>query len=452
MKHTLIVVAALWMAHAAISPAVAAAQPNLILIVADDLGFETIGANGGTSYRTPVLDQLAANGVRFTHCFVQPLCTPTRVQLMTGQSNVRNYVRFGFMDPQSVTFANLLKAAGYVTGITGKWQLGREPDLPKKFGFDEFCLWQHTRRPPRYANPGLEINGIEKDFSNGEYGPDLVNDYAIEFVSRHKDEPFFLYYPMMLTHSPYQPTPDSPDWDPKAHGEKVHVQVKHFGDMVEYMDKLIGKLVAKLDSLGLRDNTLILFVGDNGTGKGTRSMMGDRVVIGGKGSTTAAGMHVPLIANWPAKIATGKVCSDLVDSTDFLPTLLETASVKPPAELKLDGRSFLPQLRGEAAQPRDWIYCWYSPRQSADQTVREFAFNQRFKLYRSGEFFDLRQDADEQRPLNVAALQGDAADAAKAFHAALEQFKEARPAKLDRLDETEAVPQGKKKSRKKQSR
>ena len=193
-----------------------ARRPNLILILADDLGYETLGANGGTSYPTPALDQLAATGVRFTHGYAQPLCTPSRVQVMTGLSNARNYVRFGIMDPQAVTFAHLLKRAGYATCITGKWQLGRDVELPRKLGFDEYCLRQYTRRPPRYANPGLEINGVEKDFSRGEYGPDLINDYALDFIARHKDVPFFLYYPMILTHPPYQPTPDSRTWSPGA--------------------------------------------------------------------------------------------------------------------------------------------------------------------------------------------------------------------------------------------
>ncbi|MFM8470386.1 MAG: sulfatase-like hydrolase/transferase [Limisphaerales bacterium] len=409
----------------------AEAKPNLILILADDLGYETLGANGGTSYRTPVLDQLAATGARFTHCFVQPLCTPTRVQLMTGQYNVRNYINFGYMDPKLATFGNLLKPAGYTTCIAGKWQLGQDPDLPKKFGFDEHCLWQHTRRPPRYANPGLEINGVAKDYTNGEYGPDLVNDYAMDFVTRHKDKPFFLYYPMMLTHDPYQPTPDSKDWDPKAKGEQVNRSEKHFGEMVEYMDKLIGKLVARLDELTLRDNTLILFLGDNGTGRGTRSMMGDKLVIGGKGTTTEFGMRVPLIANWPGKLAAGKAHADLVDSADFLPTLLDAAGVKAPAALKFDGRSFLPQLRGEPDQPREWIYSWYSPRQGADLTVRELAFNHRYKLYRDGKFFELAKDIEEKQPLTVASLTGESAAAAKVLQGALDQFKDARPAQLD---------------------
>ena len=194
--------------------------------------------------------------MRFDRCYVQPLCTPTRVGLMTGMSNARNYIEFGNMEPKSTTFGNLLKKAGYATAIAGKWQLGHDKDLPQRFGFDESCLWQHTRRPPRYANPGLEYNGVERDFNKGEYGPDLVSDFALKFIDENKSKPFFLYYPMMLTHAPYQPTPDSPDWDPKARGEQVNHDNKHFADMVAYMDKLVGKVVTKLDDLKLRDNTL----------------------------------------------------------------------------------------------------------------------------------------------------------------------------------------------------
>ena len=206
----------------------AADSPNVVLIMADDFGYECVGCNGGTSYKTPNLDRLAADGVRFENCHVQPLCTPTRVQLMTGIYNVRNYVHFGLLDPKQTTFGNLLQGAGYATAVAGKWQLGHSFDLPGHFGFDEHCLWQLTRRPPRYANPGLEINGKEVDYKTGQYGPDLVNDYAVDFIVRHKDKPFFLYYPMMLTHSPYQPTPDSPDWDPTAMGEKANTSPKHF--------------------------------------------------------------------------------------------------------------------------------------------------------------------------------------------------------------------------------
>lgn len=146
--------------------------------------------------------------------------TPTRVQLLTGLYNVRNYTNFGSLDRTQTTFAQRLKKAGYATGIFGKWQLGREKDAPQHYGFDESVLWQHTRRPPRYANPGLEFNGIEKNFTNGEYGPDLVNQEALKFIEKHKAQPFLLYYPMILPHAPHQPKPESADCNPKALGEK----------------------------------------------------------------------------------------------------------------------------------------------------------------------------------------------------------------------------------------
>jgi arylsulfatase A len=201
--------------------------------------------------------------------------------------------------------------------------------------------------------------------------------------------------------------------------------------MVQYTDKLVGKLMAKLDALGLRENTLVFFVGDNGTGRDTPSMMGDKLVLGGKGLTSDRGMHVPLIASWPGKIAAGKVVSDLVDTTDFLPTLLAAASVPLPANAKLDGRSFLPQLRGERGQPRDWIYSWYSPRQNANKEIAEFAFNRDFKLYRNGQFYDLRSDRDEQRALKVSELKGETAAAAATLQRALDRFKGVRPAHLE---------------------
>lgn len=405
-------------------------KPNIVLILADDLGFECLGCNGSTTYKTPNLDKLAATGMRFEHCYVQPLCTPTRCQLMTGIYNVRNYSRFGLLDPDATTFANLLKKADYATCIAGKWQLGNGFAGPKKFGFDEYCLWQLTRRPPRYANPGLEINGKEIDYKKGEYGPDLVSDHTLDFIARKKDKPFFLYYPLMLTHDPFQATPDSADWNPKAMGEQVNNEVKHFGDMVAYADKLVGKLVAKLDELGLRDNTLVIFLGDNGTSVRIASKLGDRTINGAKGKTTSAGMHVPLVVNWPKTVAAGKVSRDLVDSTDFLPTICEAAGVVIPADLKIDGHSFLPQLRGEKGSPREWMYCWYAPNQGKKVNApKEFAATQRYKLYRDGTFLDYDRDPQENKPLDAKVLDGEATAARKKLQTALDKYKDARPAK-----------------------
>ena len=409
-------------------------KPNIVLILADDLGYEAVGCDGG-NYKTPNLDRLAASGVRFDRCMVQPVCTPTRVGLMTGMSNARNYIEFGTMDPKSTTFGNLLKNAGYATAIAGKWQLGRDKDLPQRFGFDEAYLWQHTRRPPRYANPGLEYNGEERDFKNGEYGPDIISDFALDFITKNKSKPFFLYYPMMLTHAPFQPTPDSADWDPKSYSDEKNKKVKYFAEDVTYMDKLVGKVIGKLDELGLRDNTLVLFLGDNGTGPGVMSKLNGVKYPGGKGKTTARGMHVPLIANWPGHTPSGKVNDDLIDSVDFLPTLCAAAGVSVPTSIKLDGRSFYPQILGERGDPREWIYTWYSS--NGTKPIHEFVTSKEYKLYRDGRFFNLKKDPyEEQPPEKVEGLKGEAAAAAEKLQAALAQFNDARPAELQKLSDS----------------
>jgi arylsulfatase A len=406
-----------------------ARRPNIILIMADDLGYECIGANGCESYQTPHLDKLAAGGMRFENCFVQPLCTPTRVQLMTGMYNVRNYIQFGLLDRDATTFAHPFKQAGYATAVVGKWQLGRGKKLPQRFGFDEALLWQHTRRPPRYANPGLELNGVGRDFTNGEYGPKLINDFALDFITRHKDTPFFLYYPMMLTHNPYPPTPDSPAWDPTADSDKVGDDPKHFADMVVYMDKMIGRLVAKLDELGIRDNTLILFLGDNGTGRAITTKFRGQSYPGGKGGTNTRGMHVPLIANWPGRVPAGRVSDDLIDSTDFFPTICDAAGVEVPTSLTIDGRSFWPQLQGQSGEPREWLYTWYA-KNGGPRAKFEFARSKNLKLYRDGRVFDLRSDPFEEHALSADDLSGPDSDEVRMLQAAINQYADARPANL----------------------
>ena len=411
------------------STAAEAKRPNVILIMVDDFGYECVTANGGESYQTPVLDQLAATGLRFEHCHVQPLCTPTRVQLMTGRYNVRNYINFGTLLRTETTFGNLMKQAGYATGIGGKWQLGHEVDSPQHFGFDQSCLWQQTRRPPRYANPGLEYNGVEKDFNNGEYGPTLVNDFALDFIANHSERPFFLYYPMILTHNPFQPTPDTPEWDPKVDDEQKKQNPKHFADMTVYMDKMIGRVVSKLEEMKIRENTLLMVIGDNGTNTGITSRFQGHDYRGGKGTTTARGTHVPFIASWPAVIKAARISKDLISSTDFLPTICEAAGMAKPVDT--DGVSFLSQLNGVAGTPREWLYSWYSPRQQADMKIREYAFDHSYKLYRSGEFFDLTADPFEKQALNRDSLGSKEKAAVAKLQPVLDQFSNVRPIELD---------------------
>ena len=403
-------------------------KPNIIVFMADDFGYECVTANGGESYRTPHLDRLAATGMRFERCHVQPLCTPTRVQLMTGRYNVRNYLEFGAMDRTATTFGHLFKGAGYVTGICGKWQLGDEKDSAQHFGFDESLLWHHVRRASRYANPGFERNGEPEDHGDGAYGPTVINEFALDFVTRHRERPFFLYYPEMLTHGPFQPTPDSPTYDRKG-GERGNQDVKNFPAMVAYMDQMVGRLVAKLDALGLRENTMFVFLGDNGSPRDITSRFKGQPYPGGKGTTTARGTHVPLIVNWPGTIAAGAVNDDLISSVDFLPTLVAAAGVAVPATLQLDGQSFLPQLRGEAGRPREWLYAWYAPDGGA-RAQQEFAATKQHKLYRDGRFYDLRADPWEEKPLRAGELAGAPATVAEALRAVLDRYAEARPPQL----------------------
>ena len=413
-------------------------QPNIILIMADDLGYECIGANGGSSYKTPELDRLAKTGIRFEHCYSQPLCTPSRVKLMTGIYNVRNYVQFGILDRNQTSFAHLLKNAGYATCVAGKWQLGSQADSPGHFGFDESCLWQHTRgrtdgqeHDTRYPNPRLEINGEPVNYTNGEYAPDITSDFICDFIERHKNKPFFAYYPMILTHCPFVPTPDSQSWDPTNKGSTSYKgDTAYFGGMVSYTDKIVGKLITKLDELGLTENTLIIFTGDNGTDVPVVSVMDGRKVAGQKGQMTDAGTRVPLILNWKDVIPEGQVCKDLVDFSDFLPTLCEIAGITPPRELNIDGRSFFPQLMGQTGHPRDWIYIWYS-RAGNDNDAKVFARNQRYKLYRTGKLYDIENDVLEKAPLQDGDLNEEVRRIKALLQKALNQYKDARPTELN---------------------
>ena len=357
----------------------AAERPNIILIMADDMGYEALSSNGSESCKSPNLDKLAAEGVRFTNCFSNPICTPSRAKIMTGQYNVRNYVKFGILDRGQTTFAHQLKAAGYATAITGKWQLGKEKDAPQHFGFEKSCLWQHTRSgrskkdgttfDRRFVNPMLEFNGVEKDYTSGEYGPQVCTDFICDFIEENKRKPFLVYYPMILTHCPFDPTPDSTDWDSKRLGSTTYKgdqndPQRHFVDMVAFADKAIGQIVAQLEKSGVRDNTLILFTGDNGTDKPIVTPWNGTKVVGGKGSMTDTGTRVPLIINWPEGIKKpGRVVDDLVEFTDMFPTLCEVTGAKLPKNHPTDGASIVPVIQNKAeARTKDWVYIWYRGR------------------------------------------------------------------------------------------
>ena len=407
------------------SGAIAADRPNIILILADDLGVEGLNCYGGTSYRTPRLDQLAVEGKRFTHAYAQPLCTNSRIQLMTGLYNNRNWLYFGCLDPNAKTIGHWMQEAGYQTCIAGKWQLYSydPPDYPgaelrrskgmhpKHAGFDQYSLWHtgHTEdKGPRYADPVIFENGSLRTDTKGKYGEDIWVEFIQNFIHKNadNDKPFFVYYPMALPHWPFVPTPRSDDWGIE---EKMHPplgtsggDIKYFPDMVAYMDEVVGRIVDTVDQHGLKENTLIIYYSDNGT---DRKVMSETVfgnIAGGKGLTTDAGTHVPLIARWPKTIQPG-ICDDLVDSTDFLPTILHAGGHYMRENDVTDGISFYPQLMGKEGPKRQWTFCHYDPRPGWDKDKfgrLRYARTKRFKLYDDGRLFDVPNDQLETRPVH----------------------------------------------------
>ncbi len=388
-------------------------KPNIVLILADDMGYECVGINGSTQYQTPNLDRIANVGIRFQHCYSQPLCTPSRVKIMTGKYNFRNYEDFGYLNPEELTFGNLLQDAGYATCVAGKWQLNglnrnnpgnQDLTRPNHFGFDEYCLWQLNRRAAegeRYANPLINRNGLELPRDPDVYGPQVVADFITDFIDRNADRPFFVYYPMILPHDPFVPTPDSPLWDDPS--MRYHQDNAHFSDMISYLDKIIGQIEGKLKEKNLWENTLFIFTSDNGTHRSIYSSTVDRIVKGAKGETINAGNHVPLIISWPKKIEKGRVFHGMIDFTDFLPTLADAAGIDPTAYFT-DGKSFFNVLTGDNQRAdKDEIFVHYAPRwgwPSNNNQHNRWVMNGKYKLYQDGRFYNTLKDPLELTQMN----------------------------------------------------
>jgi arylsulfatase A len=384
-------------------------KPNIVLIMADDMGYETVGANGCIEYETPNIDRLASSGIRFKHCYSQALCTPSRVKIMTGKYNFRNYEDFGYLNPNQKTFGNLLKEAGYATCIAGKWQLNglnrnnpgnQDVSRPNHFGFDEYCLWQlHHKRSEgeRYANPLLTQNGEDLPRDKNAYGPQVMVDFLSDFIDRKVGTPFFIYYPMVLPHDPFVPTPDSPEW--VDHSRRYENDTIYFKDMIQYLDKIVGQLEAKLKEKGVWNNTLFIFTADNGTHRSVLTHTSNGIVTGGKGLTLNTGNHVPMIVTWPEKIKGYKVFHGIIDFTDILPTLADVAGINP-SSYDTDGMSLLNVLINDS-QKRDKkeVIIHYTPRWG-NAIHDRWVMNGKYKMYRDFRFYNTIADPSEKSPLS----------------------------------------------------
>ena len=374
------------------SPLSAATQPNIVFILSDDVGLDNIGCYGSDKHKTPAIDKLAASGLRFETCYAAPLCGPSRGLLMSG----RYAFRTGGITNQSWRangpgakstdenpVAKLLKQAGYATGMAGKWrQVG---ETPKAWGFDEY-LTDPTAGGWYWQNK-VEVNGEQVTLPPGAYAPDKVHEFALDFMRRHKDQPFFFYYSMHHVHGPILRTPETVAGTTAAD--------PLYEDNIRYMDKQVGAVVAELEKLGLREKTLVIFTGDNGTALTFPSTIGGRMINGKKASMLEGGSRVPFIASWPGTTPAGKVCKDMVSFADPHATFVEMAGAKLPEGMKFDGRSFLPQLRGEPGQPREWAYVQLGN--------KWFVRNAGFKMNQGGELFDMGDAPFVEKPLAAGA-------------------------------------------------
>ena len=393
-------------------------KPNIVLIMADDVSWEAFGSYGAEDYKTPVLDKMAKEGVQFNHCYSTPICTTSRVMIMTGKYNFRNYTHFGYLNPKEKTFGHLMQENGYKTAIAGKWQLNGlynklpghdDNSRPHKAGFDEYCLWQLTKQKSqggeRFWSPMIEENGevIDQGTNKDLFGPDLFVDFICDFMDKNKNEPFFVYYPMVLVHDPFIPSPASVG-DASRGSERnkepkdKNIKKENFVSMIEYTDKLVGRIQAKLKEIGQLENTIILFTADNGTHPKITSSWNGQSVKGAKGSMLDAGTHVPLIVSWPGKISKGLKSNSLVDFTDFYPTFADLAKISLNETDPIDGYSLLPHLLEDSTQGREFAFCHYQP--YWNKKPGQFARSAKYKLYRDGRFYETKNDLEEKNDLS----------------------------------------------------
>ena len=356
-------------------------RPNIVFILADDLGYTDVACFGSKYYETPNIDRLASEGVRFTNGYsCGPNCQPSRAALMSGQYGPRTGVytvggidRFDWQSRplrpvdnvtalplDKITIADTLKKAGYATGMFGKWHLGSDPQhFPGKRGFDE----------------AIESAGLHFDFKTNpptdhpkdQYLADFLTDHAVDFIERHKDQPFFLYLPHYAVHAPHNAKQELIEKfkdKPPVGGHKDPT----YAAMIASVDESVGRIMTTLDKLGLADNTLVIFSSDNGgvggydnAGLSKGGITDNSPLKGGKGMLYEGGVRVPYVFRWKGTVKPGQSNETPILGVDLYPTLLELVGTKAPVNYTLDGMSYAPLLKGtKSTLDRDALY-WHFP-------------------------------------------------------------------------------------------
>ncbi len=392
------------------------AKPNIIFILGDDVGIGDISFSGADRCKTPNIDALAKGGITFTHAYAEPLCGPSRATILTGRyvfrTGATNQDATGRFTPaQEIMMPTVLKKAGYVTASIGKW--GQLPLGPADFGFDDYLKFKGSGIYWNTQDKGkdYELNGKTVALRDKEYMPEVMHQHLVEFLTQHRDDPFYVYYSMSHIHTEILPTPDS-----KPGTTDIH---ELYADNIRYMDKLVGKLIAELERMHLRENTLVIYFGDNGTanGEAPTATIGGRRLLGAKGSMFEGGSRVPFCVNWPGVTPAGKVLDDMIDSSDFFPTFAALTGAPLPANRVIDGRSFLPQVRGEKGQPRDWVF--------VELARNWYVADQKWKLTEKSELFDLSDAPFAERLVPTDTKDAAAIAARQHLQAALTQLNPA---------------------------
>jgi arylsulfatase A len=438
-------------------------RPNIIFILGDDLGYGYLGCYGQQKIRTPNIDRLAAEGMRFTQCYAGcTVCAPSRSTLMTGLHTGHTPVRFNGggdpLMPEDVTVASVLKQAGYATGCFGKWGLGdiNTTGVPWKHGFDEFFGYLHQVHAHFYYTHFLYKNDQQFALPGNEggkqtqYTHDVIAEGALDFIRQHKDGPFFLYVPFTLCHTELLVPEDSLREYRGKFPETPYIDAnRHYADqptpraalaaMITRMDRDVGRISALVKELKLDDNTLIIFSGDNGGqpagGPDLAFFQGNGVLRGGKGGMYEGGLRVPGIARWPSKVAAGATSDQVWAFWDMMPTLAELTGTKAPAGI--DGISIVPTLLGPSQAGREQVqheyFYWEQP-----------AGKSRMQAVRMGDWKGIRQKGDG--PIELYDLKTDVSETTNVAEANPEIVARAEKILSQARTEARTFPQtGKKK-------